>query len=127
MTNEELNQKMEFIVEQQAQFAVDIQLLKEAQATTNASIAQLTKDVLMLADAQSQMREVQSQMQEQAEADRQEMKAAIGEMRDGINQMISIAEEMRNLARSLTIAQIGTSQRVSKVEDRLDRLESDKS
>lgn len=120
MTNEELNQKMEFIVEQQAQFAVDIQLLKEAQATTNASIAQLTKDVLMLADAQSQMREVQSQMQEQAEADRQEM-------RNGINQMISIAEEMRDLARALVTAQIGTSQRVSKVEDRLDRLESDKS
>lgn len=112
MTDDELNRKMEFIVEQQAQFAVDIQLLKEAQATTNASIAQLTKDVLMLADTQSQM-------QEQAEADRQEM-------RNGINQMISIAEEMRDLARALVTAQIGTSQRVSKVEDRLDRLESDK-
>lgn len=111
MTDDELNRKMEFIIEQQAQFAVDIQLLKEAQATTNASIAQLTKDVLMLADAQSQM-------QEQAEADRQEM-------RNGINQMISIAEEMRDLARALVTAQIGTSQRVSKVEDRLDRLESD--
>ncbi|MBI4749672.1 MAG: hypothetical protein HY774_14385 [Acidobacteria bacterium] len=110
MTDDELNRKMEFIIEQQAQFTVDIQLLKEAQATTNASIAQLTKDVLMLADTQSQM-------QEQAEVDRQEM-------RDGINQMISIAEEMRNLARGLVTAQIGTSQRVSKVEDRLDRLES---
>ena len=30
MTEEELNRKMEFIVEQQAQFAVDIQKLQEA-------------------------------------------------------------------------------------------------
>lgn len=31
MSNDELNRKMEFIVEQQAQFAADIQVLKERQ------------------------------------------------------------------------------------------------
>lgn len=32
MTNEEMNKKMEFIVEQQAQFAADIQAMREVQA-----------------------------------------------------------------------------------------------
>jgi hypothetical protein len=32
MSNEELNKRMEFIVEQQAQFAADIQVMREVQA-----------------------------------------------------------------------------------------------
>jgi hypothetical protein len=32
MSNEEMNKKMEFIVEQQAQFAADIQVMREVQA-----------------------------------------------------------------------------------------------
>ncbi len=33
MDNEEINRKMEFIIEQQAQFAADIQVMREIQAT----------------------------------------------------------------------------------------------
>jgi len=33
MTNEEIGQRIEFIIEQQAQFASDIQILRELQAT----------------------------------------------------------------------------------------------
>jgi ABC-type transporter Mla subunit MlaD len=40
MSNEEFERKMEFIVEQQAQFASDIQQLRESQARTEQVIAQ---------------------------------------------------------------------------------------
>lgn len=40
MNNEELNRKMDFIVEQQAQFASDIQQLRESQSTTERLIVQ---------------------------------------------------------------------------------------
>lgn len=45
MTNEEFERKAEFIVNQQAQFAVDIQKLKEAQAATEEIVAQTTKNI----------------------------------------------------------------------------------
>lgn len=41
MTNEELEKKMEFIVEQQAQFTVDIQHLRQAQAQTDRVVNRL--------------------------------------------------------------------------------------
>lgn len=40
MTNEEFGKKAEFILEQQAQFAADIQQLREAQAQTDRVVAQ---------------------------------------------------------------------------------------
>ena len=43
MTNEEMNQKMEFIVEQQAQFAADIQATREVQTADT----KLFKDALL--------------------------------------------------------------------------------
>ncbi|MBC7912303.1 MAG: hypothetical protein H7Y30_17480 [Pyrinomonadaceae bacterium] len=58
MTNEEFEKRMEFIVEQQAQFSADIQHLRETQAHTDqivARLAQLTlegfKDVNAKIDA----------------------------------------------------------------------------
>ncbi len=41
MSNEEFEKRMEFIVEQQAQFAVDIQQLRESQAQTDSVVARL--------------------------------------------------------------------------------------
>jgi septal ring factor EnvC (AmiA/AmiB activator) len=41
MTEEELNRKMEFIVEQQAQFTVDIQKLQEAHAASEKRMSRL--------------------------------------------------------------------------------------
>ena len=40
MRNEELESRMAFIVEQQAQFAVDIQQLRESQTQTDQTVAQ---------------------------------------------------------------------------------------
>jgi hypothetical protein len=41
MSNEEFEKKMEFILEQQAQFTSDIQQLREAQAQTNQIVNRL--------------------------------------------------------------------------------------
>ena len=41
MSNDELNRKMEFIVDQQAQFAVDIQVLKERQTAFQGELETL--------------------------------------------------------------------------------------
>ena len=43
MTNDEIQKRMEFISEQQAQFATDIQLLREAQAADSKRITSLTE------------------------------------------------------------------------------------
>jgi uncharacterized phage infection (PIP) family protein YhgE len=49
MSNEEFEKKMEFIVGQQAQFAVDIQQLRESQAQLQATQAQTEQVVARLA------------------------------------------------------------------------------
>jgi flagellar basal body rod protein FlgG len=50
MTNEEFEKKMEFIVEQQAQFATDINQLRETQAQLQATQVQTEQVVSRLAN-----------------------------------------------------------------------------
>ena len=50
MSNEELERRMAFIVEQQAQFASDIQQLREAQSQTDQAVAQSGEIVARLAN-----------------------------------------------------------------------------
>ena len=47
MSNEEMNKKMEFIVEQQAQFAADIQVAREIQAQ-DAKLSRNLSDAVMM-------------------------------------------------------------------------------
>ena len=49
MSNDEIERKMAFIVEQQAQFASDIQRLEESQARTDQVVAQTGEIVARLA------------------------------------------------------------------------------
>ena len=51
MNNEDLQRKMAFIIEQQAQFASDIQRLEESQARTDQVVAQTGEIVARLANA----------------------------------------------------------------------------
>ena len=51
MTYEEMQKTMQFIIEQQAQFTVDIQQLKESQAKTEGNVNQLADIVARLAAA----------------------------------------------------------------------------
>ena len=50
MNNEEFDRKMAFIVEQQAQFASDIQQLQESQAQTAETVGQMGEVVTRLAN-----------------------------------------------------------------------------
>jgi anion-transporting ArsA/GET3 family ATPase len=50
MSNEEFERKMEFIVEQQAQFASDMQQLREAQNRTDQVVAQTGEIIARLAN-----------------------------------------------------------------------------
>jgi hypothetical protein len=71
MNNEEFEKRMEFIIEQQAQFSADIQQLREAQAQTDSVVARLANVTLegfndvnakinVLVDSQINLTEAQS-------------------------------------------------------------------
>jgi hypothetical protein len=75
MSNEEFERKMAFIVEQQAQFASDIQQLREVQAQTEQLVARLAAGTLegfkdvnakinALVDSQIRLNESQSRTDE---------------------------------------------------------------
>lgn len=49
MSNEEMQKTMRFILEQQAQFTVDIQQLRESLAKTDGNVNQLTQVIALLA------------------------------------------------------------------------------
>ena len=62
MHNEEIERKMNFIVEQQAQFASDIQRLQESQARTEQVVAQTSATVAQTSAAVAQTAETVAQM-----------------------------------------------------------------
>jgi hypothetical protein len=45
MTDEDRQRTMDFILEQQAQFSINLESLREAQSRTDAAIAQLTTQI----------------------------------------------------------------------------------
>lgn len=55
MNNEDFERKVEFILNQQAQFAADMQRLEESQAQAGAEMAQLTQNVAQLTDNVAQL------------------------------------------------------------------------
>jgi len=58
MNNEEIERKMNFIVEQQAQFASDIQRLENSQARTEKAMAQTDQVVAKTAEAVAEVADV---------------------------------------------------------------------
>ncbi len=60
MSDDEMNRKMEFIVEQQAQFTADIQVLKERQVAFQAEQELLHRDVRTLHEDVTVLRETAS-------------------------------------------------------------------
>ncbi|MDT5060983.1 MAG: hypothetical protein QOH63_1442 [Acidobacteriota bacterium] len=58
MTDEDRQRTMDFILEQQAQFSINIESLREAQSRTDAAIAQLTTQVQSIARQQEHINEV---------------------------------------------------------------------
>jgi hypothetical protein len=75
MNNEEFEKRMEFILDQQAQFTADIQQLREVQAQTESIVARLANGTLagfndvnakinVLVDSQINLTEAQSRTDE---------------------------------------------------------------
>lgn len=64
MSNEELDRRIAFIIEQQAQFAFDIMQLREAQAQTEQALAQTGQIVAQTSQTVSQTSEIVGQTSE---------------------------------------------------------------
>src|ERR687884_443459 len=58
MTDEEMRRKMEFIVEQQAQFAVNIEQLREAQSNAEARLGRLEGAVVAVVDVVGRLSQI---------------------------------------------------------------------
>jgi len=55
INNEDIQRKMEFIVEQQAQFAADMQRLEESQARTDQVVAEAGESLAQLGESVTQV------------------------------------------------------------------------
>ena len=109
MSEEEMQKKMEFIIEQQAQFAVNIDVLREsvshlseAQQRTEAHLAEVATAQAQMARSQTHMNEVVAVMAEAQErmAEAQERMAEtqertdrkMAETDDRLNTLINVVE-----------------------------------
>jgi len=97
--SDNIQQKIEFIIEQQATFAVEIAQMKEVQRQQVVSIDRLTENM-------HQTREI--------------LHDVIAEMRDGFNNLIVANEVTRKLAEDVGRLAIATSQRVTVLESKLE-------
>jgi septal ring factor EnvC (AmiA/AmiB activator) len=95
MTDEQFERRMEFIVEQQAQFTVDIQELKEQQAELTRKHNDLTDALTTvvgmigrLAEAQERQTEAQQRTDEQLS----ELTSKQAETDDRLNALIGVVE-----------------------------------
>jgi 3'-phosphoadenosine 5'-phosphosulfate (PAPS) 3'-phosphatase len=106
MTEEEMQQKMEFIIEQQAQFTVNIDLLREninrlseAQQLTETRVAEVATAQAQAARAQAHMNEVVTVMAESqqrtdqklAETD-ERLNTKLAETDERLNTLINVVE-----------------------------------
>jgi len=100
MSNDHIQRRMDFIVEQQAKFSVDIEELKEAQK-------QLTSTVARMASEMDKTREV--------------LNSVISEMGEGFSNLIIANESTRELATQAARLAIQANERVGRLEEKLDR------
>jgi len=105
--SDNIQQKMDFIIEQHATFALEIAQMKEVQRQQATSIDRLTEN----------MHETREMLHETREM----LHSVIGEMRDGFNNLIVANEVTRKLAEDVGRLAIATSQRVSLLESKLER------
>ncbi|MGH9874484.1 MAG: hypothetical protein ACRD9S_18675 [Pyrinomonadaceae bacterium] len=65
MSDEEMNKKMEFIVEQQAKFAAEIEIMREVQATDAKQMRELSSAVITVIGLVGDLTETQTRTDEQ--------------------------------------------------------------
>ena len=107
MTNEEMNRKMEFIVEQQAQFVVNFQRLEEAQTRADKRIEVLEGAMVTVVSLVGQLTKAQERTDarlaelalEVAEAQKH-TNAALAEGNERLNSLIVVVERYFSNGRS---------------------------
>lgn len=95
MTNEQFERRMEFIVEHQAQFTVDIQQLKEAQSELTKKHNHLTEAltaVVGMIGRLTQAQERQSESQQRTDEQLSELTNKQAETDDRLNALIGVVE-----------------------------------
>ena len=108
--------------------------LFEGQDMLTGKVAELTDDVTALSHVLRGMREeaeadrkfqreALERVQAQADADRHVQRTAVEEMRAAVSTMLEIAESMASNVTLLTQAQHGTTNRISRLEIRVDHIE----
>jgi chromosome segregation ATPase len=112
MTNEEMQKAIEFLLEHHAKFSTDIGRLEATQAQTTTDLQLLTGKVAELTDNVSRL---EVQMDEL----RDKVDTIITEMRDGFNKLILANEGTRDLAEKVAQLAVSTSQRVSRLEEKI--------
>ena len=138
MTGEEMERAIAFLLNSQAQLTGDIQSLtgdvhglKEAvqgltdvQTKTSrdvaalaSSVGELTGVVVNLTEVVARLETQMDRMEAQAESDRQET-------REAINNLIIANEVTRDLTKQVASLEVQTSQRVTKMDERLKDMES---
>ena len=99
MTQEEMESTLHILVDNQARFYADLELIKENQQRTDAQILALTERVDDIVGAVDVMRL---------------------ELRESFENLIIANEVTRNLAEEVGKLAITTSQRVTKLEQKID-------
>src|SRR5215472_10296474 len=130
--SDDIESKMEFIIQQQATFAVDIADLKEAQRRQTENIDKLTVNVKNLTSSVAELREDSKEDRENARKDRENVRedrkrldVVITEMRQGFDNLIIANDVTRKLGEDVGRLAIATSRRVSALESKQDDRTTD--
>jgi chromosome segregation ATPase len=116
MSDENIKRQLEFIVEHQAKFSLDIAQLNENQSRLEQSIERLTRNVESLT---SRVDSLTSHV-EALTADVQSLTGIVAsmqdEMRDGFNNLILANEVTRELANNIGKLAVSNSKRITILE-----------
>ncbi|HYP25379.1 MAG TPA: hypothetical protein VE262_01560 [Blastocatellia bacterium] len=111
MGEDHIQRRMDFIVEQQAKFSVDIELLTEAIGELRESVGEMRESIGELTEGQKSLTR-----------DVRDLTGVVNilqsEMREGFNNLIVANEVTRKLCEEVAHLAINTSRRVSRLEER---------
>ena len=116
MSNDEFERKMHFIVEQQAQFAADIQQLQESQTRTEQVVAHTAETVALTAETVALTAETVGQTAE-----------TVGQMGHIVTRLANVTHvgftEVNAKINALVDAQIRTEENLTRTDKNLDRTD----
>ena len=117
MSSENTQRQIEFIIEHQAKFSEDLELLKE-------DLELLREDLTLMKEVQSQQADNLDKLSETTASTQAQLDSVISEMREGFNQLILSNEITRDFANKIATLEVQTSQRMTMLEQRVSDIES---